>query len=112
MSWPRLRRRFSAKRISSPRVLSVAALLSLSLAAVAGSRLFEGREAELLDSGNFTLFLQGARIGEERFVIRSDPAGTAGPIFRTGAELNLKLDGETMRINVALEAAGDQVARR
>ncbi len=92
--------------MSSPRVLSVAALLSLSLAAVAGTRFFADRGADMIDSGNFTLFLQGVRIGEERFVIHSDRAGAAGPIFRARAELNLKLEGQTMRVNVALEALG------
>ncbi len=63
-------------------------------------------QQQVYDSGTFTLFLNDARIGEERFVIREERAGTAGPIYRAGAELNLKLDGRTMRVSVALETVG------
>ncbi|UCF20597.1 MAG: hypothetical protein JSU87_04080 [Gemmatimonadota bacterium] len=92
--------------MSSLSVLSVAALVSLSLAAVAGTRLLADRGTDMIDSGNFTLFQGGVRIGEERFVIHSDRAGDAGPIFRARADLSLKLEGQTMRVNVALEALG------
>jgi hypothetical protein len=60
----------------------------------------------VIDSGTFTLYLEGARIGEERFIIRRERAGSAGFVFRAGAELNLKLDGTTMRVSVALETVG------
>lgn len=63
---------------------------------------------EVVDGGTFTLYLQGVRIGEERFVIRRERAGSAGLVFLAGAELTLKLDGETMRISVALEALGSR----
>jgi hypothetical protein len=62
-----------------------------------------GDRPEVVDSGSFTLYLEGARIGEERFIIRRERAGSAGSVYRAGAELNLKLDGSTMRIGVALE---------
>jgi hypothetical protein len=60
----------------------------------------------VIDSGTFTLYLNGARIGEERFIIRRERVGSAGFVFRAGAELNLKLDGSTMRVSVALETVG------
>lgn len=60
----------------------------------------------MVDSGIFTLYLEGARIGEERFIIRRERAGSAGFVLRAGAELNLKLDGSTMRVSVALETVG------
>jgi hypothetical protein len=63
-------------------------------------------EPEVVDAGTFTLYSQGARIGEERFVIRKEAAGGGDPIYRAGAELHLKLKGSTMRIGVALEALG------
>ena len=46
------------------------------------------------------------RIGEERFVIREDRGGEAGPIYRTGAQLNLKLENRTTRIKVGFEGIG------
>lgn len=65
-----------------------------------------------LDRGSFILFQKGARIGEERFVIREERAGNAGPIYRAGAELNLKVDSRTMRVSVALEATGPRARPR
>ena len=58
------------------------------------------------DQGVFTLYLHGTRIGEERFVVRSEDDGTSEPLMIGVAELTMKLDGQTMRIRVALEAAG------
>lgn len=63
---------------------------------------------DIIDSGTFTLYLAGVRIGEERFVIRRERAGSAGPVYRAGAELFLKLNGQTMRVSVALEALGSR----
>jgi hypothetical protein len=63
-------------------------------------------EQEVVDTGTFTLYLHGARIGTERFVIRKEAAGGGDLIYRAGAELRLKLNGNTMRIGVALEALG------
>ncbi|NIN70911.1 MAG: hypothetical protein GTO46_03025 [Gemmatimonadetes bacterium] len=60
----------------------------------------------MVDSGTFTLYLEGARIGVERFIIRRERAGSAGFVFRAGAELSLKLAGSTMRVSVALETVG------
>ncbi len=60
----------------------------------------------MVDNGTFTLYLEGARIGEERFIIRRERVGSAGFVFRAGAEINLKLDGSTMRVTVALETVG------
>jgi hypothetical protein len=65
-------------------------------------------EPEILDSGTFTLFRHGARIGEERFVIRAEQAGGAGRLYRAGADLYLKIDGKTMRVAVGLEVLGDE----
>lgn len=39
-------------------------------------------------------------------MIRTEPAGSAGTLYRAGAELNLKIDGETMRVAVGLEVLG------
>ena len=72
----------------------------------AGLHAVPASEPEVLDSGSFTLFLGGARIGEERFVIRTEPAGSGGLLYRAGAELLLKIDGETMRVAVGLEVLG------
>jgi hypothetical protein len=61
----------------------------------------------VLDAGVFALYLRGARIGEERFLIREAASGGTGPaVYRTGATLNLKVDGRTRRISVALETVG------
>lgn len=62
--------------------------------------------ADVVDSGTFTLYLRGERIGEERFVIREDRGGDAGPIYRSRAQINLKLENRTMRINVGFEGVG------
>jgi hypothetical protein len=78
----------------------------LTLLLFAGLHATPASEPEVLDSGSFTLFLGGARIGEERFVIRTEPAGSGGLLYRAGAELNLKIDGETMRVAVGLEVLG------
>ena len=67
---------------------------------------------DVIDGGTFTLFLNDARIGEEQFIIRQERAGTAGPLYRAGAEQNLKLDGRTMRISVALEVTGARARPR
>jgi hypothetical protein len=75
------------------------------LPGVAGRPAPAGRP-DIIDSGTFTLYLDGARIGEERFIIRRDRAGSAGSVFRAGAEQNLKLDGSTARASVALEVLG------
>ncbi len=83
-----------------------AALLALLFALAAAPRPTAPVQQQVFDSGTFTLFLNDARIGEERFVIREERAGTAGPIYRAGAELNLKLDGRTMRVSAALETVG------
>ncbi len=80
--------------------------LALALLLFVGTRPVPAGELEVLDSGSFTLFLRGARIGEERFVIRTEQAGSAGLLYRAGAELNLKIDGETMRVAVGLEVLG------
>jgi hypothetical protein len=68
--------------------------------------------ADVLDNGNFTIYVNDARIGEERFVIRQERGGDAGPLFRAGAVQRLKLDGQTMRISVALEATGPRAHPR
>jgi len=78
----------------------------LTLLLLAGLHAIPASEPEVLDSGSFTLFLRGARIGEERFVIRTEPAGSGGLLYRAGAELNLKIDGETSRVAVGLEVLG------
>ncbi len=67
---------------------------------------------DVIDGGTFTLFLNEARIGEEQFIIRQERASTAGPLYRAGAEQNLKLDGQTMRISVALEVTGARTRPR
>jgi hypothetical protein len=71
-------------------------------------------QSEVIDGGTFTLYQRGARIGEERFVVREDRsgAGADGPLYRAGAELNLKLDGQTLRASVALEALGPHARPR
>lgn len=80
--------------------------MALLFALAAAPRPTAPVQQQVHDSGTFTLFLNDARIGEERFVIREERAGTAGHIYRAGAELNLKLDGRTMRESVALETVG------
>jgi len=69
-------------------------------------------QGDVVDGGTFTLKLQGVRIGEERFVIRREQATSAGPVYRAMAELNLKLEGRTQRIGVALEVLGDDCRPR
>lgn len=66
----------------------------------------------MVDGGTFTLYLQGVRIGEERFVIRREQAAAAGSVYRAMAELNLKRGGRTQRIGVALEVLGDEYRPR
>ena len=61
---------------------------------------------DVIDNGTFTLYVNEARIGAERFVIRQERGGNAGPLYRAGAIQNLKMDGQTMRVSVALEATG------
>jgi hypothetical protein len=61
---------------------------------------------DVVDSGTFTLYLRGERVGEERFVIREDRGGDAGPIYRSRAQVNLKLENRTVRINVGFEGIG------
>jgi hypothetical protein len=79
----------------------------LALLAVSATYPAIKAEPEVVDGGTFTLYLRGARIGEERFFIRKEEAGGGAPIYRAGAELLLKLDvGTTMRIGVALETLG------
>ncbi len=80
---------------------------ALVLLSVSGAYLTPEAKPEVVDAGTFTLYWQGARIGEERFVIRKEEAGGGNPIYLAGAELHLKLDASTtMRIGVALEALG------
>ena len=50
--------------------------------------------------------MRGARVGEERFTIREERTGGEGTLLFAGAEVNRKIDGETSRIRVALEAIG------
>lgn len=78
-------------------------MLPLALGATGHST---GDRPDEVDSGTFTLYLNGARIGEELFLIHRESAGSAGFMFRAGAQLNLKLDGSTMRVSVALETVG------
>ncbi len=82
--------------------------LALPLLLAGAARPAANDRPDIVDSGTFTLYLKGVRIGEERFVIRRERAGSAGPVYRAGAELNLKLDGSTMRVSVALKALGAQ----
>jgi len=67
---------------------------------------------EIADGGTFTLYLQGVRIGEERFVIRRELGGGNRPVYRAQAELNIKLDNGTQRIGVALETVGSEYRPR
>jgi hypothetical protein len=86
--------------------IAVTAALTLLLAAAAYP---PGRSSqEVVDQGTFTLFQAGARIGDERFLIRAERGGSSGPVYRAGASLNLKVDGRTMRISVALQATGER----
>lgn len=82
-------------------VCAVSVALPLQLGAAA--RPASGDRPDVVDSGTFTLYLGDARIGEERFIIRRERVGSAGSVYRAGAELNLKLDGSTMRVGVALD---------
>lgn len=86
----------------APRYLAPAVLLLVGIDTIPAG------EPEILDSGTFTLFQQGARIGEERFVIRAEQAGGAGQIYRAGANLYLKIGGKTTRVAVGLEVLGDK----
>ena len=98
--------RSSWRQQASTVALRLSLLLVLPATLAGGGHAPPIGDQEALDSGSFTLFVHGARIGEERFVIREDRAGAAGPIYLARGELNLKVDGSTMRINVALEALG------
>ncbi len=60
----------------------------------------------MLDSGRFTLYVDGARVGEEEFLIREERGGAVGPIYQASGEQRLKLEGRTMLIAVAIEATG------
>jgi hypothetical protein len=96
--------------LASPRTRRAGLICAVSVAATlllgaAGGPASPNRP-DVVDSGSFTLYLRGARIGEERFIIRRERAGSAGSVFRAGAEQNLKLDGSTMRVSVALEVLG------
>lgn len=90
----------------APRYLAAALLLLAAIQPVPAG------EPEVLDSGTFTLFQNGARIGEERFVIRAEQAGGAGQLYRAGARIDLKFDGATMRVAVGLEVMGDEAHLR
>ena len=83
-----------------------ALLIALPITQAAVPRPMPDVQSRVVDGGTFTLYLNGGRIGEERFVIREEPAGRAGPVYRAGAELNLKLAGRTMRVSVAVETIG------
>jgi len=95
---------------SSPRIkragLACAVPLALTLLSGVAGRPAPAGRPDFVDSGTFTLYLDGARIGEERFIIRRERAGSAGSVYRAGAEQNLKLDGTTARAAVALEVLG------
>ncbi len=69
-------------------------------------------QSNVLDRGSFALYWKGARIGDERFVIREERVGTEGRLIRADAELNLKVDGRAMRMRAALEAQGENLAPR
>ena len=66
----------------------------------------------IIDSGTFTHYLRGARVGEERFVISEERTGQGASLQRAGAELNLKRGGEISRIRSALEIVGPGVLPR
>ena len=90
------------------------AVVGLALATSVLSGLARGDEAaRVVDQGTFTHLMRGTRIGEERFIISEERVGSGGSLFRAGAELNRKVDGETSRIRVALEVIGvDALPRR
>ncbi len=67
---------------------------------------------ETIDRGTFSLSRKGVPIGEEKFLIRQDPAGDAGPLYRSAAELNLKIEGSAMRVIVELETIGPRYIPR
>jgi hypothetical protein len=98
------------RRLRRPRRALRAATLPIALLAAAPHA--TPRQSEVIDGGAFTLYQRGTRIGEERFVVRADQAGADGPLYRAGAELNLKLDGQTLRASVALEALGPSARPR
>lgn len=85
-------------------------LIRLALVAAAAVPLAFGSSRagglDVVDSGSFTIYLNGERVGEERFMIRADRGGDVGPIYRTRGQLNLKLENRTMRIAVAFEGIG------
>lgn len=60
--------------------------------------------AQTVDTGVFDLYAGGVRVGEERFTIREERSA-GGRVFRSGSELNLKLDGQTARVRVAVEVS-------
>lgn len=69
-------------------------------------------QQQVVDRGSFTLYVRGAPIGEERFAIRSERAGSEGIRYLAGAELNLKVNGRTQRVSVGLEAMGPRARVR
>lgn len=85
----------------------VTAIVGLVLGSSVLLGLTRGDEAaRVVDQGTFTHLMGGTRIGEERFIIREERAGSGGSLFVAGAELNRKVDGEASRIRVALEVIG------
>lgn len=97
------------RRSSRPSWLTLVALVPLATLAM-GSRYTPS--AEVIDSGTYTLYLRGERVGDERFIIREDRGGEAGPIYRTRAQLTLKLQNRTMRIEVGFEGSGPKCRLR
>ncbi len=83
---------------------SACTLAALALLwAVAAAETTARSTAQPLDAGAFTLYLGDTRIGEERFVIHEQQSSGAETHLLGRAELNLKIDGHTVRIRVALE---------
>ncbi len=92
-------------RRARPRLTAICpALLALIAAAVVRPAPAAGQQ--LVDRGTFTLYLRGAPIGEERFIIREERVGSSDTRYLAGGELNLKVDGRTTRMSVGLEALG------
>ncbi len=50
--------------------------------------------------------MDGARVGEEEFLIREERGGAAGPVYQASGAQRLKLEGRTMLVSVAIEATG------
>lgn len=88
--------------MTSERLRRAGTCLALALVLIAAAESTAPAQ-QVVDQGAFTLYQNGVRVGEERFMIREERRG-GGRVLLIGGELNLKTDGTTARTRVAVEA--------